>query len=311
MPVTDSEIRDAYIVYFRELQATMEASLKTASRLFPEGEERQEGWRRIRRMTEGIELDLGDHYRLAVRAAVERLEAEGVLEAVRQAWRTAVSRFVKGMDPKDWSPTEVEWRVAESPSRPWLVVFFDEAGTLVDWKVVTAATLPRSRPSFAAADLKVERGTTMADLKREIEQALYFVRTRSQRRLGREAGLGIPVYPHELVASLLPRRAEYLVYWAIPDERAREATERIFGLKGAVDLPKEIEEHHAYIKVPDFDHLESLLRHLVENRLIDERMLGHHLVQVGTQFWDPGRRRWVAVSEIVAAFDELQPPAER
>ena len=43
MPVTDSEIRDTYILYFRELQATVEASLKTPSRLFPEGEERQRG----------------------------------------------------------------------------------------------------------------------------------------------------------------------------------------------------------------------------------------------------------------------------
>jgi len=137
MPVSDEDLRETYAQYFREVQSTPLATARTLSRLFPEGDERREGLRRLVQLREDLELGLGDPYRTAVRDAMARLEAEGAAEAMRGAWEEAVRLVVEGMaDPREWSPGEVEHAVSlRAWTAPWFVMLFDESGAVMRWRV--------------------------------------------------------------------------------------------------------------------------------------------------------------------------------
>lgn len=308
MPVTDSEIHETYIRYFRELGTTAEATFRTAERLFPQGEARVEGFRRIRALREGWEIEEGDPFRIAVTAAMERLRAEGAFEAVREAWRKAVSAPSVRMTPKEWTPQAMERAVRDAPNSPWLGIAFNEAGSVTSWKVAPARTADPDPEAFRTAMVPVFREVGPQHVKEQVEVALGFVRLRGRRWAARESGHSVPLYPHEVVVDLLPKNAEYVVRWAVPDERARAATEEVFSLPGATGLSKEIEEEHAVMRVPDLAWLLSLLDHLAARGLVSDRLLEDQVLQVATEYWDPSRWRWVAVSEEVAAFDALRPP---
>lgn len=314
MPVTDQEIRETYLRYFRELNGSVTAGLQTASFLAPEGPERHAVWNRIRQMIEPIELSIGDPYRLAIQAAIDKLEAEGAPTRMREAWTQAAEKASAKMSVKEWDPNAVEARIEHSRLRPWLVVDFDAAGVLTRWDVVRDPDLGKKMPAFPSAAahvwpaFSIKRDTTVESFKPVLQELLRFVRTRYQRGRARESGVPTAaIYPHELVASLLPPRAEYIVRWSIPEDWARAATEVIFALPGVKDLEKEIESDHATLRVPDLVFLNQALTKLAEMNLVSKHLLGDDLLQVSTEFWDIERRRWVSVSEVVSAFDQIEP----
>lgn len=312
MPISDQMIRETYLRYFGELHSSIRSAMKTATYLWPEeGGERLAGWLRIRALVEDIEIKAGVPFRLAVRDALQRLTVEGADEAMRKAWLEGIAAVSRTVQSKDWNPRTVEFKLERSSKDPWIVLSFDEAGVLQQWSVMPNQSLQdalrTSRFAGAVQGYHITGETTVDSLKEGIEQQLGFMRTRYMRGRVREGGgSSIAEYPHELVASFLPVHVEYATRWSLPDERSRMLTEQIFEMSGVKPLRKEMEETHAVIQVPDLVFLKQLLNTLADKGLISKSMLGDDVVQVATDYWDGAKQRWVTVSEVVAAFDELE-----
>lgn len=313
MPVTDAELRDAYIPYFQASSSSIQATIKAADQLSPEGgPARTEVVQRLVQIRGALEAEIGDPYRLAVRRALEKLEQEGVVEAMRETWGKAAAATVHQIPAHEWRPGAVVPLIRASDLGPHLALSVSEGGEIEDWKVLPEKELLRwmhEKSGFTQVAFPLEHDTGPEDLELHLNRGLHFIRTKSQRTVEKETGQRrLAHYDHEFVLSLLPKHGTFVTRWILSTEagsfREHHAFQEIMKRTGV--SRGGIGADSVWIQIQGRAALESLLNRLADIGLISRWLLGSDSVQAGTEFWDPKNGRWELVSSVVAEFDDFE-----